>query len=120
MSAKAPAIAELAGEPQLILCPGDASNFQVVEGDGIAITAAGGTADTSAVTLEVVVDSSMVKGCIGYTVGMWGTESLVAGSVVTLEKAIGWQRQQPQIIATDNPNAPNPRSQHVQIGASHV
>lgn len=125
LSAKAPAIAELAGEPQLILCPEDASNFQVVEGDGIAITAAGSTADTraldtSTVTLEVIVDSSMVKGCIGYTVGMWGTESLVAGSVVTLEKAIGWQRQQPQIIATDNPNAPNPRSQHVQIGASHV
>ena len=121
LSAKAPAIAELAGEPQLILCPEDASNFQVVDGDGIAITAADtNILDTSTVTLEVVVDSSMVKGCIGYTVGMWGTESLVAGSVVTLEKAIGWQRHQPQLIATDNPNAPNLHRQHAQIGVSHV
>ena len=115
LSAKAPAIAELAGEPQLILCPDDASNFHVVDGDGIAATV-----DESTVTLEVVLDSSMVKGCIGYTVGMWGTESLVAGSVVTLEKAIGWQRHQPQLIATDNPNAPNLQSQYAQIGESHV
>ena len=115
LSAKAPAIAELAGEPQLILCPDDASNFQVVDGDGMAATV-----NESTVTLEVVIDSSMVKGCIGYTVGMPGTEPLVAGSVVTLEKAIGWQRRQPQLIATDNPNAPSSQNQRIQSGVSHV
>ncbi|MEH6529112.1 MAG: NADH-quinone oxidoreductase subunit NuoG [Porticoccus sp.] len=112
LSHKAPAINELSGDAQLILHPNDANSLQVADGDGV--TAIVGDAEVS---LEVLIDASIASGCVGITMGMSGTQSLVVGSAVSLQKASDWQRRKPQLIATDNPNAPNCG---VQSGVSYV
>ena len=109
LSAQSPAIAELAGVSQVVLGPEDAANLQVKNGDGVAITF-----ESKAVILEVVLDGTMAKGCVGYTAGMAGTESLVAGSMVCLEKAIGWERRTPELIATDSRSFQNPNALELQ------
>tara|TARA_R110001592_G_scaffold321037_1_gene599452 strand:+ start:198470 stop:201283 length:2814 start_codon:yes stop_codon:yes gene_type:complete len=115
LSLQARAIAELAGDAQVIMCSDDASKLQVSDGDGVDVIAG----DTK-VSLEVLVDSSLAKGCVGFTRGMPGTESLVVGSMALLQKAEDWQRRKPQLIATDNPNAPNPEHRGTQSGVSYV
>ena len=120
LSYQAPAIAELAGDAQLILNSDDAGKLQVVDGDGVIVSMQGRAAAEGSVILEVMVDGSLANGCAGFTAGMPGTEPLVPGAMVILQKANDWQRRKPQLIATDNPNAPNPESRSAQRGASYV
>jgi NADH-quinone oxidoreductase subunit G len=115
LSLQSPAIAELSGEAQLLLHPGDAARLQVADGDGVTVA----LGDTG-VTLEVLIDTSLANGCVGFTAGIPGTESLVTGAVATLQKANDWQPRKPQLIATDNPNARNPQHRGSQSGVSYV
>ena len=112
LSCKASAINELSGDAQFILHPNDANSLQVADGDGVTTI----VGDTE-VSLEVLIDASIASGCVGITVGMLGTQSLVVGSAVSLQKANDWQRCKSQLIATDNPNTPNCG---VQSGVSYV
>ncbi len=116
LSSQAPAIAELSGDAQLVVRSEDASNLQVTDGDGIVVVIGANEA-----VLEVLIDDSMAEGCVGFTMGMPGTESLVSGigSTVSLRKAENWQRHKPQLIATDNPNAPRPDTRG-ESGVSYV
>jgi NADH-quinone oxidoreductase subunit G len=124
LSYQAQAIAELAGDAQLILNSDDAGKLQVVDGDGVIVSMQGRAAAEGSVILEVMVDGSLANGCAGFTVGMLGTEPLVPGAMVILQKANDWQRRKPQLIATDNPssnpNAPSSGSCGVQRGVSYV
>jgi NADH-quinone oxidoreductase subunit G len=113
LSFQARAIAELAGDAQVIICVDDANKLQVSDGDGVVVEA-----DDTEVSLEVLIEPSLAEGCVGFTQGMPGTESLVAGSLVSLKKAEDWLRRKPKLIATDNPNAP--RRSDAQSGVSYV
>lgn len=119
LSSQAPAIAEMSGDAQFVISSESAAKLEVVDGDGISVSING-----LEVTLEACVDSSLADGCVGFTAGMPGTESLVAtavGLIVSLRKADSWQRRKPQLIATDNPNAPTDTNQQsLQSGVSHV
>jgi NADH-quinone oxidoreductase subunit G len=112
LSAKSPAIEELAGVAQAVLHPDDAETLQVIEGDGVTVIAG----ENNLATLEVVLDHSLVRGCVGYTSGFAGTESLLSGSMVDLVKSTDWQRRSPQLIASDNPAFSNPNALHPQCG----
>jgi len=105
LSRQAPAIAELSGDAQLVVRSENVNKLQVADGDGVVVVV-----DGSEVVLEVLVDDSIAEGCVGFTMGMPGTESLVIGigSMVSLRRAENWQPRKPQLIATDNPNAPSP------------
>lgn len=120
LSYQAPAIAELAGDAQLILNSDDAGKLQVADGDGVIVSIQGRAEAEGSVILEVMVDGSLANGCAGFTAGIPGTESLVPGAMVILQKANDWQRQKPQLIATDNPNAPNLEGRGVRRGMSYV
>lgn len=120
LSSQAPAIAEISGGAQFVISSESAAKLEVVDGDGITAKVNG-----VEVTLEVCIDSSLAEGSVGYTVGMSGAESLVTravGSTVSMYKAENWQRRKPQLIATDNPNAPGSfvHQKDVQSGVSHV
>jgi NADH-quinone oxidoreductase subunit G len=119
LSSQAPAIAEMSGDAQFVISSESAAKLEVVDGDGVSANING-----VEVTLEACVDPSLAEGCVGFTTGMPGTESLVAtavGLIVSLRKADSWQRRKPQLIATDNPNAPTVTNQQsLQSGVSHV
>ena len=116
LSSQAPAVAEMSGDAQFVISSENAAKLEVVDGDGVSANING-----VEVTLEACVDPSLAEGCVGITAGMPGTESLVTaavGSMVSLGKAESWQHRKPQLIATDNPNAPTVTNQ--QSGVSHV
>tara|TARA_R110000822_G_scaffold59736_29_gene149142 strand:- start:19382 stop:22183 length:2802 start_codon:yes stop_codon:yes gene_type:complete len=98
LSAHAPAIAELAGVAQVILHPSDAQSLQVSDGDGVSVICSIETAP-----LEVALDPTLARGCVGFTAGMAGVETLSAGSTVGLQKATDWVRRLPELIASDRP-----------------
>ena len=76
LSVHSPGIAELAGEPTVLLHPDDATRLGVDEGMKVSVD--GGPA------LGISLDQSMVPGCVGYPVGVPGAPWVAAGGRVAL------------------------------------
>ena len=94
LSALSPAIAELVEPASIEISVADASQLQVITGDGLVI-------GNGVATLEVRINDSMAPGCAAYSTGHVGTFDLNPGDLVTLEKDQNWQRLRPQLISTD-------------------
>jgi NADH-quinone oxidoreductase subunit G len=95
LTAKSPAIAELAGEAYLAMSSTVADSLQVSDGDGVSVHSG-----KAAIELAVRIVDSLPDGGVGYPVGLPGTELLVAGAAVSLGKVENWQRR-PEIISSD-------------------
>jgi hypothetical protein len=52
-------------------------------------------------TLEVRINDSVAAGCAGFSVGLAGTENVIAGLSLTLVRDMQWQRRKPQLIGSD-------------------
>jgi NADH-quinone oxidoreductase subunit G len=106
LSAKAPAIAELVECGYVEISKACAQSLDVIEGDGVELQRAqtqvqGDMLKAPLATLQVRINNTLADGCVGYTVGLSGTENIIMGEQLALHKALGWQRISPQIIGTD-------------------
>ena len=106
LSAHSPAIAELVEPGFIEISDDDARTLGVIEGDGLVLskpetTSQGDMLTVPIATLEVRLNSSLAKGCAGYSVGLEGAQNIVCGDSLAMVKADNWQRQKPQIIGSD-------------------
>ncbi|MEH6589074.1 MAG: NADH-quinone oxidoreductase subunit NuoG [Halioglobus sp.] len=91
--------AQSAGVDQLVelafveIGPQDAEAIGVVHGDGVDV-------DDGLAALEVRINPTMAANCVGFSVGLKGSENLRAGQFVSLVKAEDWSRQL-SLIASD-------------------
>jgi NADH-quinone oxidoreductase subunit G len=92
LSARTPAIAELAGDPFVELREDDAAALEVEAGDGVTVLG---------IDLEVRINNSLPTGCAGYSAGFANSGELLGGKWVGLQKAAGWMRRTPQVIGSD-------------------
>jgi len=106
LSAQAPAIAELVDCGYIEVGNACAQSLGVIEGDGVELQRAeaqveGAMFKAPLATLQVRINDTLADGCVGYSVGLSGTEDIITGEQLSLNKAQGWQRNTPQIIGTD-------------------
>ncbi|MBE9540212.1 MAG: NADH-quinone oxidoreductase subunit NuoG [Proteobacteria bacterium] len=106
LSVHSPAIAELVDPGFIEISSDDARALGVNDGEGLVLNkpdnASQGELLTIAVaTLEVRLNDSIAVGCAGYSVGLAGTEDIIAADKLVLSKADNWKRHKPQIIGSD-------------------
>ncbi len=106
LSAKAPAIAELVDSGFVEINNVCAQSLGVIEGDGVELQRADPQVQSDMLkapvaTLQVRINDTLAEGCVGYSAGLSGTEDIIVGEPLALQKAQGWQRPSPQIIGTD-------------------
>ncbi len=105
LSVHSPAIAQLLEPGFIEISYRDAQDLGVIEGDGLVLSKPG-TADDDLLTLrvatlEVRLNDTLATACAGYSVGLPGTQNIVCGDSLVIDKADNWQRRKPQIITTD-------------------
>lgn len=104
LSALSDGIAELVTPAYLEIPTADASALGVETGDGLLVYRKGerkGENEGSGSTIEVRINDSIARGCVGFTVGLSGAEELLAGEFVELQRDATWVRHTPQMIASD-------------------
>lgn len=98
LSAISPAIAELVEEGFVEVSSEDASELNVLQGDGLQLR---DQQNTLLATLEIRINNNVAVGCAGFSVGLLGTENLTPGLLLTLAQDAEWQRRKPQLIGSD-------------------
>ena len=93
LSALSPGIAELVEPGYIEISDADAAKLGVAQGDGLEV-------GDNLATLEVRINDAVAAGCAGFSLGLAGTDDLVALSVVDLQRAENWQRR-PELIGSD-------------------
>jgi NADH-quinone oxidoreductase subunit G len=93
LSALSAGVEQLVERAFVEIGPQDAEAIGVGHGDGVTI-------GDGLAALEVRINTTMAAGCIGFSVGLKGSENLQAGQLVNLVKAEDWSRQLP-LIASD-------------------
>jgi len=96
LSARSPAIAELAPVPFVELSTTDAQRLDLEAGDGVLVSF-----ENSEYTFEVSINDSLPRGCISYGVGLVDAPWCPPKALVTLRKDSTWLEEKAATIVTE-------------------
>jgi NADH-quinone oxidoreductase subunit G len=96
MSSHTDEVRQLSGRGFVAIGEKVAERLGVSEGDGLRVIQ-----NDIECSLEVKILNRVAKNCVGFSAGFQEVRGLSAGSLVTLEVDTGWQRSNPEMIASD-------------------